>query len=96
MTWGKYTEDNLPNDIDRADILEGFMVERPTPNGKYTNNPVYRFRDIEINNKPYTAFDFYIPMKFKNIDTTELSDSNKYTCIVNVPVDSYQKNTIMT
>lgn len=92
----KYTEDNLPNDIDRADILEGFMVERPTPNGKYTNNPVYRFRDIEINNKPYTAFDFYIPMKFKNIDTTELSDSNKYTCIVNVPVDSYQKNTMMT
>ena len=91
-----YTEDNLPNDIDKADILEGFLVERPTPNGKYTDNPVYRFRDIQINNQSYTNFDFYIPIKFKNIRTTESSDVNTYTCTVNVPVDSYQPNTVMT
>lgn len=92
----KYTEDNLPNDIDRADILEGFMVERPEKNGKYTANPVYRFRDIMINNKPYSAFDFYVPIAFPDIDTTESSDVNTYSCVVNVPVDSYQPNTKMT
>ena len=88
-----FTEDNLPGDIDKADILEGFMVERPTPNGKYTNNPVYRFKDISINNRPYTAFDFYVPIEFPDIDTTESSDYNTYYCIVNVDCDSYQPNT---
>ena len=91
----KYTEDNLPGDIDKADILEGFMVERPIPNGKYTNNPVYRFKDITINNRPYTEFDFYIPMEFPDIDTTESSDYNTYITTVNVDCDSYQTNTKM-
>ena len=89
----KYTESNLPNDIDTADILEGFMVVRPTPNGKYTNNPIYRFKDITINNIPYTSFDFYIPIEFADIDTVESSDYNTYDCIVNVDCDSYQINT---
>lgn len=92
----KYAEDNLPNDIDRADILEGFMVERPNANGKYTMNPVYRFKDIMINNQSYESFDFYVPLRFKDAKTNESSDINEYECAVNVPVDSYQTNTKMT
>ena len=92
----RYTEDNLPNDIDRADILEGFMVVRPKPNGKYTSNPVYRFKDMSINQHSYENFDFYIPMEFKNVRTNESSDYPTYSCTVNVPIDSYQTDTTMT
>jgi len=92
----RYTEDNLPNDIDKAYILEGFLVERPDPNGKYTSNPVYRFKDITINNRPYSEFEFYVPFKFKDVTTTQSSDYNTYECTVNVPVDSYQTSTRMT
>lgn len=79
-----------------GELYRGCMVTRPKPSGLYSSNPVYRFKDIEINNLSYENFDFYIPIEFKDIKTIRSATINQYECNVVVPVDSYEPNTEMT